>query len=1141
MTYAEDTQIWNAIASDFKSRLPLRQLAWSQPLAATRAGASVAGSANTNTNTSTNSNSSTSASTNTASTSINSLGLDIKPFSASLLPKYTPGSLQLNSVFMHVFFVGCEDVEYYKNNVKKLIQDWLNSVMNKKSQEWLIVHLVGGGDVSAKGKGSTLFNINMNMGVAANVFDKIKTDFGLKKERIMQFRMSNNEIKDAEFWTELLERIKEGVITGISQQISQYEDDVRRFEQQRRMPGWNYCQYFILKEALASTYELINFYEEALLHYDELEATFSQTLAEQGAPWFHKFGGVEPGDDNPDVLNSDRKPYRDLIIQNNITIFDFREYLFSRQCRLALLLGSPADACMRTKLYAVSFAKTLREYSVQLSPHFREAWSFSIYEAMRAELLHMARLQLDHLGNSHGIYSNPLYLETSKTESTKSSPETAQPVSHPISNAELAKALESPDAYGELYQRISNLAARGFEASGRVRSALALQSDLAFWHFSRQNYEMAAQVWGKVAFKHANSEWHHIETVVIERLAICQRELGQHRQLVESCLYLAMYPQLVTEGKAEYFVDELHRAAVAMSEPIHRHGSELFVISIVSVVNQLGDDDDVIAAVNIKSVLAKEFMATKLALTLTAGDGKEMVCTAQDTLLHPGKNVVKVSCTSGNLHFHYDLHPNDRKKSVRIHETQASLKFSAYLPRNIVDGEADSLIEFEILTGQNAVSNPRLSFSALTGIQVILPVAQPIRAFVSPASKALHGQVREVEVKTEDNKLLLPEASQNERITFQLPFAIMQDSRSSDHKLKMVLSCVAEGGKRRLYSSIVRFNNSHPFAIKQKMFFEKNGTLVKVSITKKEPIPFRITALNVVASDWSTVTPVSPFSQHILFENTTYSSLFHVDAKQYPQEIESFVYAKLVEVLKQCNLTKFSGFLSNYLQKHVPIDAIECSAFGSIAIPQFVPATLTSLMTTEQADVQSRVIDAMRLLWQQLDGATLQQVQDTVSLIPTTFVHKAQHAYPHVLVQLSFKIADSVFETPIVVGDLVPAQFVVHPVTWDLLFSDTLHVEYEIDVDFAHFAMFGLRRHVFTLKGKTEEFPIMLCPLQAGQILLPNASLVVKQPSSSPASGAAVAMQTPALPLLSVTNICAGSQIAVLPRRQSAKIFLPDV
>jgi hypothetical protein len=61
-------------------------------------------------------------------------------------------------------------------------------------------------------------------------------------------------------------------------QINHADEDTRRLDQQRLIPGWNYCQFFILKESLSFTYELMGLFNEALVHYDELEAGFFQTL-----------------------------------------------------------------------------------------------------------------------------------------------------------------------------------------------------------------------------------------------------------------------------------------------------------------------------------------------------------------------------------------------------------------------------------------------------------------------------------------------------------------------------------------------------------------------------------------------------------------------------------------------------------------------------------------------------------------------------------------------------------------------------------------------------------------------------------------------------------------------------------------------
>lgn len=132
----------------------------------------------------------------------------------------------------------------------------------------------------------------------------------------------------------------------------------------------------------------MNLYEDAQIQYEELEESFFQALEgwlvpvllelsdstpEKNLPWFGNLGGKTSGDDSRTILNlmptslppsshsysgststlnlssppnttsttasstrsSGSKPYRDLILNNTITLFDFRIYLFS--CKFGLL------------------------------------------------------------------------------------------------------------------------------------------------------------------------------------------------------------------------------------------------------------------------------------------------------------------------------------------------------------------------------------------------------------------------------------------------------------------------------------------------------------------------------------------------------------------------------------------------------------------------------------------------------------------------------------------------------------------------------------------------------------------------------------------------------------------------------------
>lgn len=68
--------------------------------------------------------------------------------------------------------------------------------------------------------------------------------------------------------------MKEGITASVEQYISSYEEEIRKMDSKRPLPGWNYCGFFFLKESLAFTYERAQMFEEALIQYDELEALY---------------------------------------------------------------------------------------------------------------------------------------------------------------------------------------------------------------------------------------------------------------------------------------------------------------------------------------------------------------------------------------------------------------------------------------------------------------------------------------------------------------------------------------------------------------------------------------------------------------------------------------------------------------------------------------------------------------------------------------------------------------------------------------------------------------------------------------------------------------------------------------------------
>lgn len=65
--------------------------------------------------------------------------------------------------------------------------------------------------------------------------------------RCVYLRSASSEHADSEDWVDFINKMKDGIMTSFDAQVQQYQDDTRRLDLQRQMPGWNYCTFFILK------------------------------------------------------------------------------------------------------------------------------------------------------------------------------------------------------------------------------------------------------------------------------------------------------------------------------------------------------------------------------------------------------------------------------------------------------------------------------------------------------------------------------------------------------------------------------------------------------------------------------------------------------------------------------------------------------------------------------------------------------------------------------------------------------------------------------------------------------------------------------------------------------------------------------
>ncbi|GMP65704.1 hypothetical protein CsSME_00026390 [Camellia sinensis var. sinensis] len=213
-----------------------------------------------------------------------------------------------------VVLVTCEDLDEFKT----ILKPRLKLIVQNDEREWFIVFVSKApphNDQATK--------------LAKKVYAKLEVDFSSKKrERCCKLDICGPE---ANFWEDLESKIMECIRNTLDRRIQFYEDEIRKLSEQRLMPVWNFCNFFILKESLAFMFEMAHLHEDSLREYDELELCYLETVM---SGKHRDFGGMDRGDDQAAVLNPGNKPLTQITQDDSFREFEFRQYLFACQAKV---------------------------------------------------------------------------------------------------------------------------------------------------------------------------------------------------------------------------------------------------------------------------------------------------------------------------------------------------------------------------------------------------------------------------------------------------------------------------------------------------------------------------------------------------------------------------------------------------------------------------------------------------------------------------------------------------------------------------------------------------------------------------------------------------------------------------------------
>jgi tetratricopeptide (TPR) repeat protein len=203
---------------------------------------------------------------------------------------------------------------------------------------------------------------------------------------VCQFKPNSREESEST-WQDFWLRLKEALGRSVERVVEMYKREVKKLLSERPLPGWNFCKYFTVVEGLAFVYEALRLYDDALKLYDDLEG-FQLSMDEREIA-LPMFGGTEKGDDSGSVLDFNKKNYRMKIATSTITEFDFRQYLFARQCKLLFCYGRPVKLAERAMNFIRTFTRLL--CAEKFNERYCNSWAFTAYmdvaETLRATIL----------------------------------------------------------------------------------------------------------------------------------------------------------------------------------------------------------------------------------------------------------------------------------------------------------------------------------------------------------------------------------------------------------------------------------------------------------------------------------------------------------------------------------------------------------------------------------------------------------------------------------------------------------------------------------------------------------------------------------------------------------------------------------
>ncbi|XP_033635509.1 trafficking protein particle complex subunit 10-like [Asterias rubens] len=509
------------------------------------------------------------------------------PFNTEDLAKENERTLFRKPCF-HIYFTDCADADAYKLVVKDGIAAWQQSLKERNITDWLIV-LVETANLKRGNKTKLL--------PRTSVLDKIRSDFCSKQtDRVIVLNEPNNPVptnRSLESWQLFIHRLRQLLLSAYSRLLNRFEELVRAERERRNDKGWEFCNYFVLQEELAFTFELLHQHEEALVQYDELDALFSQFIINSHAgdspTWLSTFIAPCTCWDGLNLLPSVVKNKRVLMENGRAALLDLRNYLFARQCVLLFTLKRPWEVALRAQTFLHNCVQELKILEVSMPTGSIACWVFlsclevlqscekytdssnvENYSHYTASLWVYAQTKLRELGELCGLMpdaqpdSDQLHLVVGLLGGMGQTQEASIRENSP--NQKLREALSSSESFQKHYLELSELAMGTFKHIKRMRSARLIGKDLATFYMKKGELTKAETFLIDAVRIYEKEGWHLPAGNTRKEIAKCQKELGNKHKYLKTCCLLAGDCAVLEDERVEYCKEMLKIASELVEE-----------------------------------------------------------------------------------------------------------------------------------------------------------------------------------------------------------------------------------------------------------------------------------------------------------------------------------------------------------------------------------------------------------------------------------------------------------------------------------------------------------------------------------------------------------------------------------------------